>query len=109
VAGKLGHPPINLLPRRIFPDVPAPDRAATIGARTEHLEIRPAQTRSGGPSGRVTWIEHLGDQNHIHVALEDQSIVSLVDADTSLAVGDAVNVGLRQPLFFDNAGLRVTR
>jgi multiple sugar transport system ATP-binding protein len=109
VAGRLGHPPINLLPRRLFPDLPAPTRAATIGVRTEHLEILPGVGQSGaGPAGRVTWIEHLGDQNHIHVAVEDRSIVSLVDPDTPLAVGDTVSLALKRPLFFDDAGARVT-
>jgi multiple sugar transport system ATP-binding protein len=108
VAGRLGHPPINFLPRRLFPDLPAPGRASTIGARTEHLEILPTPDRPGaGLTGRVTWIEHLGDQNHIHVAVEDRSIVSLVDPDTPLAVGDVVSVALRRPLFFDDAGARV--
>jgi multiple sugar transport system ATP-binding protein len=51
VAGRLGHPPINLLPRRLFPDLPAPTRAATVGGRTEHLEILPVAGAPGaGPA-----------------------------------------------------------
>ncbi|HEV7323974.1 MAG TPA: ABC transporter ATP-binding protein [Bosea sp. (in: a-proteobacteria)] len=108
VAGRLGHPPINLLSRRLFPDLAAPGAAATIGVRTEHLDIaRANDRRRAGPVGTVTWIEHLGDQNHIHVAIEDETTVSLVDPDTPLAVGDLVSVGLRAPLFFDGKGARV--
>ncbi|RJF89891.1 ABC transporter ATP-binding protein [Oleomonas cavernae] len=108
VAGRLGHPPINLLPRRLFPDFPAPGAAATVGVRTEHLQIAKVNGHKGaGPAGRVTWIEHLGDQNNIHVAIEDQETVSLVDPDTPLAVGDLVSVSLHRPLFFDRAGARV--
>lgn len=108
VAARLGNPQINVLPRRIFPDLNAPSEAATIGARTEHLDISVTGAgAAGGPVGVVTWIERLGDQNHIHVALEDQSIVSLVDPDTPLIVGDSVRVALHSPLFFDSAGGRV--
>lgn len=108
VAGRLGHPPINLLPRRLFPDLAAPGAVATVGVRTEHLEIAKASDgRRAGPVGEVTWIEHLGDQNHIHVAIEGEKTVSLVDPDTALAVGDLVSVGLREPLFFDGKGARV--
>jgi multiple sugar transport system ATP-binding protein len=108
VAGRLGHPAINLLPRRLFPDLPAPGAATTVGVRTEHLEIAKVVAHQGaGPAGTVTWIEHLGDQNNIHVAIEDQETVSLVDPDTPLAVGDLVSVSLRRPLFFDRTGARV--
>jgi multiple sugar transport system ATP-binding protein len=110
VAARLGDPPINLLPRRLFPDLAAPAGAATVGARTEHLDIARAGAgaRAGAPpSGTVTRIERLGDQNHIHVAIEDRAVVSLVDPDTPLAVGDPVAVALRRPLFFDAAGDRV--
>jgi multiple sugar transport system ATP-binding protein len=108
VAARLGNPQINVLPRRIFPDLGAPAATETIGARTEHLDI--AVTNGNGGHGRVgvvTWIERLGDQNHIHVTIEDQSIVSLVDPDTPLTVGDQVRVALHDPLFFDAAGARV--
>lgn len=108
VAARLGQPAINLLPRRLFPALAAPAGAGTIGARTEHLEIGKAVgPNSAGPEGIVTWIERLGDQNHIHVVLEDHAVVSLVDPDLPLGVGDRVSVGLRRPLFFDDAGARV--
>jgi multiple sugar transport system ATP-binding protein len=108
VAGRLGNPQINLLPRRLFPSLPGPADATTIGARTEHLHIAPANDERGTEQGGVvTWIERLGDQNHIHVTIEDQSVVSLVDPDTPLAVGDRVSVSLQGPLFFDAQGARV--
>jgi multiple sugar transport system ATP-binding protein len=108
VAARLGHPPINLLPRGLFPGFPAPDGAETVGARTEHLAIARVNGHAGaGPSGTVARIERLGDQNYIHVHVRDQAIVSLVDPDTPLAVGDPVSVALRRPLFFDAAGARV--
>ena len=74
-------------------------------ARTEHVRIRRAT--NGSAAGRVTWIEHLGDQNHLHIAIADRDFVTLSDPDAGLAVGDAVEIELLQPLFFDAAGERV--
>jgi multiple sugar transport system ATP-binding protein len=105
VAARLGQPSINLMPRRLLPGLPAPSEAATIGARTEHLRIVKAQKAAA--HGRVTWIEHLGDQNHLHIRIEEQDVVSLVDPDAGLAVGDDVGVSLVRPLFFDAQGVRL--
>jgi multiple sugar transport system ATP-binding protein len=106
VATRLGSPGVNLVPRELFPDVRAPDQAATIGVRTEHVRIR--KGRNGSTSGRVRWIEHLGDQSHLHVRVSDRAdVVTLVDPDTDLAVGDEVHIEMLAPLFFDGRGDRV--
>lgn len=105
VATRLGSPGINLVPRALFPEIDAPVAAATIGVRTEHLAI--ARASNGAVTGRVNWIERLGDQNHLHIAVNQQQIVSLVDPDAGLGVGDDVSVSLRRPLFFDAHGQRV--
>ena len=105
VATRLGSPGINLLARSLFPDAAAPAATAVIGARSEHTRIRKA--RNGSGIGKVTWIEHLGDRNHLHVAVEDGELVTLADPDSALAVGDPVSVELVRPLFFDRAGNRV--
>jgi len=91
VATRLGSPAVNLVPRELFPDVRAPAAAATIGVRTEHVRIR--KGRNGSTSGRVRWIEHLGDQSHLHVRVRDRAdVVTLVDPDTDLSVGDEVHI-----------------
>ncbi|MGO4283889.1 ABC transporter ATP-binding protein [Bosea sp. TAB14] len=105
VATRLGSPGINLLPRALFPDLEAPANTTTIGVRTEHLAI--AKARNGAVTGKVNWIERLGDQNHLHIAVNQQQIVSLVDPDEGLDVSDEVSVSLLKPLFFDAAGQRV--
>jgi multiple sugar transport system ATP-binding protein len=106
VATRLGSPSVNLVPRQLFPEVPAPEQAATIGVRTEHVRIR--KGRNGSIAGRVRWIEHLGDQNHLHVRVADSTdVVTLVDADTDLAAGDEVAIEMLAPLFFDARGDRV--
>jgi multiple sugar transport system ATP-binding protein len=107
VATRLGLPGVNLLPRGIFPDLPAPSSAVTIGARTEHLRLAKANGHAHGLTGSLSWIEHLGDQNHLHIRLGDSEIVTLADPDTDLEVGDRVAIELARPLFFDAEGVRV--
>jgi len=107
VATRLGTPGINLVPRSLFPGVAAPPAAVTIGARTEHMRIR--RSTEGAAAGTVTWIEHLGDQNHLHVTLAEGELVTLGDPDAGLGVGDRVGIEFMQPLFFDESGRRVAR
>jgi multiple sugar transport system ATP-binding protein len=107
VASRLGVPGINLVPRSLFPDYRAPAEAAMIGVRTEHVRIR--KSANGANGGTVTWIEHLGDQNHLHVAIGEEELVTLGDPDAGLVVGDHVSIELTHPLFFDQNGIRVTR
>jgi multiple sugar transport system ATP-binding protein len=101
VAARLGMPAINLLPAGLFDALPA--AAATVGARTEHLVLHKDATGAA----RVRWIEHLGDQNHLHIDLAGHSVVTLVDPRSDLAPGDAVRVTLDRPLLFDAAGRRI--
>ncbi len=103
VATRLGSPSINLVPRSLFPGVAAPASTVTIGVRTEHLRIR----RSDAGMGRVKRVEHLGDQNHLHVSLADTDVVVLTDPDEGLDVGDAVTLELSAPLFFGADGERL--
>jgi multiple sugar transport system ATP-binding protein len=105
VATRLGSPGINLVPRSVFPAMPAPPAAVTVGVRTEHVRIRKA--KNGNALGKVSWIEHLGDQDHLHVAIGERDLVTLSDADAGLAVGDPVALEVVRPLFFDAAGHRV--
>ncbi len=105
VAARLGQPAINILPRGLLPDADAPDGTATVGARTEHLTIEKAS--NGYADGSVDWIEHLGDQNHLHLIVKDRKLVTLTDPDTPLQKGDRVSVRYRAPLFFDGAGNRI--
>ena len=104
VATRLGMPSINLLPPSAFPDHRAPAGTRTIGARTEHVGIARA---SNGAHARVEWIEHLGDQNHLHVAVGQHRLVTLVDPAIGLAVGDAVDIALHRPLYFGADGERI--
>ena len=82
-----------------------PQGASTIGARTEHLSIE--QSANGHADGVVDWIEHLGDQNHLHVRVGDAKLITLSPPDTPLVAGDRVVIRFRNPLLFDADGNRL--
>jgi multiple sugar transport system ATP-binding protein len=103
VATRLGQPHINLVPRGLFPDSAIPARVETIGARTENLQIR----RQAMARGRIERIEHLGDQNHLHIDLDGHKLITLVQPDAGLDTGDRVALELQNPLFFGQDGDRI--
>jgi multiple sugar transport system ATP-binding protein len=105
VAARLGQPTINLIPAGLLPDSGAPSGVKTVGARTEHFRI--ARATNGNAQAKVDWIEHLGDQNHLHVSVGGHKLVTLVDPAAELQPGDAVKVELVAPLYFDESGTRI--
>jgi multiple sugar transport system ATP-binding protein len=105
VATRLGQPSINLLPRGLLPDADFPREATIIGARTEHLTIE--KSANGHADGAVDWIEHLGDQTHLHVKIGERKLITLAPPDTPLGAGDAVTIRYRDPLCFDANGERL--
>jgi multiple sugar transport system ATP-binding protein len=104
VATRLGNPAINLLPRAAFPGLSVPPGTVSLGARTENIRLTRA---NGGAVGRIRWIEHLGDQNHLHIAMGEHSLVTLVDPEAPLDVGTEVAIELVRPLCFDADGNRI--
>jgi multiple sugar transport system ATP-binding protein len=107
VASRLGQPAINLIPVGVIETGSVPAGTRTIGARTEHLKI--AKAANGGAIGKVNWIEHLGDQNYLHVVVGDHKVTTLADPETELKGGDPVSLELVEPLFFDGSGYRIGR
>jgi multiple sugar transport system ATP-binding protein len=105
VASRLGTPQINFLPASLIPEVAMPSGTDTIGVRTEHLRI--AAANGGGIVGRVHRIEHLGDQNHVHLEYRGQMLVTLADPHQPLEAGQDVELELIHPLYFDAAGRRI--
>jgi multiple sugar transport system ATP-binding protein len=105
VASRLGQPAINLLPHDLLPSANLPTGTKTIGARTEHLRIDRAS--NGDAVGTVSRVDHLGDQKHLFLSVEDQQIVTLVGPENSLEAGDAVSIELTNPLFFDDRDQRL--
>ena len=105
VATRLGQPAINLLPQGLLPDADLPSGTKTVGARTEHLRIE--KSANGHANGVVDWIEHLGDQDHLHVTVGERKLITLSPPDTALEAGDKVTIRYRDPLSFDAAGNRL--
>jgi multiple sugar transport system ATP-binding protein len=105
VATQLGTPPINLIPVDLLGAARAPRGARTIGARTEHLRIGPAN----GTANRALLrrVEHLGDQNHLHLEIGDYKLTTLADPHSPWKAGDAVSLDLIDPLYFSDAGMRL--
>jgi multiple sugar transport system ATP-binding protein len=111
VAGRLGQPAINLVPRALLGEWNAPFDAALVGLRTEHMQLhRRSKLRVAVPgdiSAQVKRIEHLGDQNHLHLAVGQHDLVMLADPDLALDDGETVDLRLENPLFFNREGLRI--
>ena len=103
VAARLGQPHINLLPADLLPAPAAPAGTRTIGARTEHLDIALA---SDG-NAEIDWVEHLGDQNHLHIRVGGHKLVTLADPDRPVGPGDRIRLALRTPLYFGADGQRL--
>jgi len=105
VASRLGTPQINFLPVSAAPEVPAPPGTESIGIRTEHVQI---VSRNGGALiGRVHRIEHLGEQNHVHLEYRGLTMITLADPHQPLQAGEEVELRLQHPLYFDAAGRRI--
>ena len=104
VASRLGTPAINLIPAEILGDE-APPQVRTLGLRTEHIRI--SSTDRPGPRAEVHWVEHLGDQNHVHLKLATHSLVTLADPIQPLKAGDQVSLEFTEPLYFDHGGKRI--
>ena len=111
VASRLGTPAINLLPASLIPDAATPSGTETIGVRTEHLQVaqysQTGTVNGGAIIGRVHRIEHLGDQNHVHLEYRGQMLVTLADPHQPLEAGQDVELQLIAPLYFDAAGRRI--
>src|ERR1039458_7567696 len=105
VASRLGTPSINLIPAELLGADSVQPNVRTVGLRTEHIRISSAGRP--GPLARVHWVEHLGDQNHVHLKLDQHSLVTLANPAQELKAGDHVSPEFTEPLYFDQAGYRV--
>ena len=55
--------------------------------RRPHRASDDRQGANGHADGTVDWIEHLGDQNHLHVTVGDHKLVTLTDPDIAIWPG----------------------
>jgi len=105
VASRLGMPAINFIPAELVSGAAPPPQARTAGLRTEHIRIFASERP--GLRARVGRVEHLGDQNHVHLKLDTHSLVTLADPAQDLKAGDEVSLEFAAPLYFDQAGNRI--
>jgi multiple sugar transport system ATP-binding protein len=105
VAARLGQPQINFVEPGLIPGQGIPSETRVIGIRTEHMEI--AQASNGAANAEIDWIEHLGDQKHLHLKCQGKKLVSLADPASPLKAGDRVALSLTNPLYFGADGRRI--
>ena len=105
VATFVGAPAMNLLPLR-GPLTPprAPDGAAELGVRPEHVALG-----TEGEPAVVDLVEAVGSEAYVHLRLNDMTLVARVAAESRPATGTTVSVTLDPARlhFFDPAGSRV--
>jgi multiple sugar transport system ATP-binding protein len=102
VAQRLGQPHINIISPDLLPSQSLPVGTKHIGARTEHIAIETVALARA--NGSIDWIEHLGDQNHLHLRAGNKKLVALADPFSPFKAGDAVRLSLKSPLCFDQSG-----
>jgi multiple sugar transport system ATP-binding protein len=104
VAARLGTPAINFLPvQTLAGNGPLPPGAAVVGARTEHLRISPAPDGSA----RLLMVEHLGNESHLHLEWNGETLVTLAPPEARWSPGDRATIALNGALYFDAAGARI--
>jgi multiple sugar transport system ATP-binding protein len=81
VAGFIGSPPMNLVPAPAL-GVGGTDRVA--GFRPEHVEVGERSGDRVGFHGTVDVVEYLGDEQLVHISLDDNPIVAKLPVDRKL-------------------------
>ena len=99
VASRLGQPRINVLPAGIFGNCPT--GTAQIGLRPEHIR------QGDGLAAEVQRVEHLGDQNRLHLMLQGHAITTIADPSTDYEPGREIRITPKDPLYFDAEGQRI--
>jgi multiple sugar transport system ATP-binding protein len=111
VASRLGAPRINLVPRSVLGTLAAPQQAATVGIRSEHLSLEKnhATPNDRRPGAKVLRVERLSDRHLVHVALEgsDKELICAPAENTGLEPGDSVHLQVRHAFWFDAEGQRI--
>jgi multiple sugar transport system ATP-binding protein len=100
VAGFIGSPKMNFLTGAFA----EPFKAATVGVRSEHIDIVP---RDGTWNGKVIYSENLGSDSYIYVDVgSSEPIVVRQPGKASYHSGDMLSFSPRGDMFhrFDDAG-----
>jgi len=113
VASRLGLPRINTLPADIFGGNPSD--ASIIGLRPEHIHLAKhanamTDSRFQSREARVKKIESLGDQTRLHITVQDNSLVTLIEHSdiANFQEGSELHIAPVHPLFFNEDGKRLS-
>lgn len=99
VASRLGQPRINILPADLFAGMPS--GAVKIGLRPEHIR------QGEGLEAEVQRVEHLGDQNRLHLIVQGHAVTTIADPSTDYEPGAYVKISPQDPLCFGADGNRI--
>lgn len=99
VASRLGSPKINILPADVFPGAPA--GAVSIGLRPEHIRL------GEGHEAQAVRVEYLGDQTRLHLKINDQNLITLIESNMHIQPGDCLKITPQSPLYFGANGERI--
>ena len=100
VAGFIGSPKMNFLTGK-FAD---PFKAATVGVRSEHIDIVP---NGGTWTGKVIYSENLGSDSYVYVDIgSTEPVIVRQPGKATYHAGDALSFSPRGDMFhrFDEAG-----
>ena len=95
---RLGTPAINLVPAELLGAAGATAGRGPSACGPSTSASLPAN--GPGPRARVHWVEHLGDQNHVHLKLATHSLVTLADPLSQLKAGDQVALEFESAALF---------
>ncbi|MFN3292188.1 MAG: ABC transporter ATP-binding protein [Gemmobacter sp.] len=110
VAGFIGTPPMNLIPRAALPDAAAPPGTATIGIRPEDIALEGTAATGAGPrvTARLCGQEFLGAEQLVTLDLGAARAVLRLSGQV-MPPGGTLTVVLPQDRlhFFDDKGRRI--
>ncbi len=126
VAGFIGSPPMNFVTGSVKPGekgdifdagdfrLPLPPEKSSLvagyegnpvifGIRPEDLTINPKGTKEDSITGSIRVVEQLGEEIHLHVGLENGSLISKVPPHLNFNVGDPIYLtpDMEKMHFFD--------
>jgi multiple sugar transport system ATP-binding protein len=116
VAGFIGSPSMNFMelpvsdgggtlssgtvtfsvPEQFRSAVSASGGSVVAGFRPEHLELGDVAGAAGSVQGKADVVEYLGNEELLHVTVNDQDVVAIVDSSNRVRPGDVVDLKIPQ-------------
>jgi multiple sugar transport system ATP-binding protein len=101
VAGFIGSPAMNLVPASLLDGVGGQNRIA--GFRPEHIDLANGHVDAIPFTARVEVVEYLGDEQLVHMTLNEQSLQAKLPVEQKLGLGDEAQFSIPRDklLLFD--------